>query len=205
MAQSDIAESVRIIACGALAHEITAIIALNDLANLDIKCLPAIWHNHPEKIAPGVKAEISAARAAGINNIFVAYADCGTGGQLKAVCKEEGVDLIPGPHCYSFFTGNDLFAKQAEDDLTSFYLTDFLARQFDTFIIKGYKLDKRPELKELLFAHYTKLIYLAQTHDDKLKAKAQNAAEFLELEYEFRFTGYGDLTDILSGASSKTV
>lgn len=192
-----VTKPIRIIACGALAREILAVNDLNDLTRFDVKCLPAIWHNHPEKIAPGVKEAINSARDDGFEHIFVAYADCGTGGLLDAVCDAEGVGRIAGPHCYSFFAGNDLFEKNWDDDMSSFFLTDFLARQFDTFIIKPYKLDTHPELIEMMFQHYTKLIYLAQTHDLKLQEDAKRAADFLGLEYEFRFTGYGDLASSL--------
>lgn len=193
--------SIRVIACGALAREILAVNELNALTQLDVKCLPAIWHNHPEKIAPGVKEAICSAREEGFEQIYVAYADCGTGGLLDIVCDEENVERIQGPHCYSFFAGNDLFEKKWDDDMTSFFLTDFLARQFDTFITKPYKLDKHPELIEMMFHRYTKLIYLAQTEDPKLQEEAKRAAEFLGLEYEYRFTGYGDLTTSLIDAA----
>lgn len=194
-------KSIRVIACGALAREILAVNELNTLTQFDVKCLPAIWHNHPEKIAPGVKEAIRSARDEGFEQIYVAYADCGTGGLLDVVCEEESVQRIQGPHCYSFFAGNEKFEKKWDDDMTSFFLTDFLARQFDTFITKPYKLDKHPELIEMMFHRYTKLIYLAQTEDLKLQDDAKRAADFLGLEYEYRFTGYGDLTTSLLEAA----
>ncbi len=122
------AERVRIIACGAIAREVLAIRQANGLDHIDLVCLPAIWHAHPQKIAPGVEQAIAEARAEGFSRIFVGYADCGTGGLLDKVCEREGVERIAGPHCYSFFVGNDAFAAK-DDDVTSFFLTDFLARQ----------------------------------------------------------------------------
>lgn len=197
MSKQSISSKIRVIACGALAREVIAVSNLNKLTQIDVKCLPAIWHNHPEKIAPGVKDAIIKARKDGFTEIFVAYAECGTMGQLDKVCLEEGVERISGPHCYSFFSSNDKFEKQWDDDMTCFFLTDFLARQFETFFIKPYKLDTHPELIEMMFSNYTKLIYLAQTKDTELEKKALKAADFLGLEYEYRFTGYGDLADEL--------
>lgn len=188
---------IRVIACGALAREILAVSELNELTQIDLDCLPALWHNSPEKIGPGVKAAIKKARAEGFSDIFIAYADCGTGGDLDKVCAEEGVKRLQGPHCYSFFSGNTDFEKNWEKDMSAFFLTDFLARQFDTLIIEPYKLRTHPELIEMMFSNYTKLIYLAQTEDIALESKAVEAAKFLGLQYEYRFTGYGELTNEL--------
>ena len=125
--------------------------------------------------------------------IFVGYADCGTGGLLDRVCEREGVERIAGPHCYSFFAGNDAFAAR-DDDVTSFFLTDFLARQFRAFVIEPLGLDRHPQLKDMYFGNYTKLVYLSQVEDEGLQQKAKEAADYLGLAYEYRFTGYGDLT-----------
>jgi len=187
------AEKVRIIACGAIAREVLAIRQANGLEHIDLVCLPAIWHAHPQKIAPGVEQAIAEARAEGFSRIFVGYADCGTGGLLDKVCEREGVERIAGPHCYSFFVGNDAFAAK-DDDVTSFFLTDFLARQFRGFVIEPLGLDRYPQLKEMYFGNYEKLVYLSQVEDEALQQKAKEAAEYLGLTYEYRFTGYGDLT-----------
>lgn len=197
-------EKVRVIACGAIAREVLAIRQANGLSHIDLLCLPAIWHAHPEKIAPGVEQAIAEARAEGFSRIFVGYADCGTGGLLDKVCEREGVERIAGPHCYSFFAGNEAFAAK-DDDVTSFFLTDFLARQFEAFVIEPLKLDKHPELIQMVFGNYEKIVYLAQTEDEELQAKARWAADFLGLAYEYRFTGYGDLTPALDRAASSSV
>ena len=193
------AEKVRVIACGAIAREIIAIRDANGLGHIDLLCLPAIWHAHPEKIAPGVEKAIEEARAEGFSRIFVGYADCGTGGLLDRVCERLGVERIAGPHCYSFFAGNDAFAAR-DDDVTSFFLTDFLARQFRAFVIEPLGLDRHPQLKDMYFGNYTKLVYLSQVEDEALQQKAKEAADYLGLAYEYRFTGYGDLTGALLGA-----
>ncbi|WP_411036634.1 DUF1638 domain-containing protein [Shinella sp. BYT-45] len=187
------AEKVRVIACGAIAREVLAIRQANGLDHIDLLCLPAIWHAHPEKIAPGVEKAIAEARAEGFSRIFVGYADCGTGGLLDRVCEREGVERIAGPHCYSFFAGNEAFAAK-DDDVTSFFLTDFLARQFRAFVIEPLGLDRHPQLKDMYFGNYTKLVYLSQVEDEALQHKAKEAADYLGLAYEYRFTGYGDLT-----------
>lgn len=190
-------EKVRVIACGAIAREVIAVCNANGLTHIDLQCLPAIWHAYPEKIAPGMEKAIADARAEGIERIFVGYADCGTGGGLDAICEREGVERIEGPHCYSFFAGNEAFARN-DDDVTSFFLTDFLARQFEAFVIEPLGLDRHPQLKPMYFGNYRKLVYLSQLEDEALKARARDAAEYLGLEYEYRFTGYGDLTSALT-------
>ena len=133
--------------------------------------------------------------------IFVAYADCGSGGQLQATCERLGVEMIQGPHCYSFFEGNDRFAEHGDDEIDVFYLTDFLTRQFETFVIKPLGLDRHPELRDMYFGHYTRLVYQAQTDNPKLDAMARAAADRLGLAYERRFTGYGDLETALHGVA----
>jgi Protein of unknown function (DUF1638) len=191
------AGKVLVLACGALAHEILALKAANGWSHLDLACLPAILHNRPERIAPAVEAAVTAHRAR-YERIFVAYADCGTGGGLAALCARLGVEMIAGPHCYSFFEGNSAFAARGE--VTSFYLTDFLARQFDAFVWRPLGLDRHPELREAYFGNYEKLVYLAQTEDPALNARAEEAAQRLGLAYERRFTGMGDLAAALAGA-----
>ncbi len=194
-------QKVRIIACGAIAREIIAVLAANAMKHVELTCLPAILHNHPDKIAPEVEREIVEAKAEGIAKLFVAYADCGTGGLLDRVCERHGVDRIAGPHCYSFFTGKDAFEAQGDANMTSFFLTDFLARQFDAFVTKPLGLDRHPQLRDMYFGNYEKLVYLAQTDDADLNARAREAADKLGLAYERRFTGYGDLPATIGSAS----
>lgn len=186
---------ILLLACGALAREILAIKAANGLDHLDLQCLPAIYHNTPDKIVPAVKAAVAKHRA-DYDDIFVVYADCGTGGLLEAACKELGVGMVAGPHCYSFFEGNDVFA--ARDEITAFYLTDFLVRQFDAFVWEPLGLGKHPALRDMYFGNYEKLVYQAQTDDPALTAKAEDCAARLGLAFERRFTGYGDLTPALT-------
>ncbi|QGX98305.1 DUF1638 domain-containing protein [Roseovarius faecimaris] len=187
---------ILLIACGALAREILALIRLNGWQHMTLTCLPAKYHLTPEKIVDAVREAVDKHRKS-YDRIFVVYADCGTGGLLQAECDRLGVEMIAGPHCYSFFEGNDAFAAHG-DEITAFYLTDFLVKQFDAFVWKPMGLDKHPELRDMIFGNYTKLVYQAQTEDAALEAKARTCAERLGLEYEYRFTGYGDLATSLS-------
>lgn len=188
---------ILLLACGALAREILAIKDLNGWDHMDLTCLPAIYHMFPEKIVPEIEKAIEKHRES-YADIFVVYADCGTGGLLQAKCEELGVQMLKGPHCYSFYEGNDRFAELSEDEITSFYLTDFLVRQFDAFIMKPMGLDRHPDLISMYFGNYEKLIYQAQVEDPELDAKAEAAAAKLGLAYERRFTGYGDLQNELA-------
>jgi hypothetical protein len=186
-----------IIACGALAREILALKELNGWEHMDLTCLPAIYHVHPEKITDAVETAVLKHKT-DYAQIFIAYADCGTGGLLAAKCAALGVELIQGPHCYSFFEGNAAFEKISEDEFTAFYLTDFLVRQFDAFVIKPIGLDRHPELRDMYFGNYEKLVYQAQTDNPELTEKAKLCAERLGLRFERRFTGYGDLETALA-------
>ena len=187
--------STLLIACGALAHEVLALKRMNGLDHLDLICLPAILHNTPEKITDAIRDAVDRYRDR-YARIHVLYADCGTGGLLAAECDRLGVEMLPGAHCYAFFDGVERF--EARDELTAFYLTDFLARQFDAFVWEPLGLDRHPDLLPMYFGHYTHLVYLAQTEDPALTAKAREAADRLGLEFTRRFTGYGDLTTALT-------
>ncbi|MDG4648005.1 DUF1638 domain-containing protein [Roseibacterium sp. SDUM158017] len=187
---------VLLIACGALAHEVLALKRANGWDHLDLQCLPAILHNHPERIPDAVERAVTAARAEGGLEIFVLYADCGTGGLLQARCAALGVEMLEGPHCYSFLEGNADFAARGE--MTAFYLTDFLVRQFDAFVTRPLGLDRHPELRDMYFGNYETLVYQAQTDDPALTEKARACADALGLAFERRFTGYGDLADAMA-------
>ncbi|MDC1376631.1 DUF1638 domain-containing protein [Amylibacter sp.] len=188
---------VLIIACGALAREIIDLIKLNDWHHMDLTCLPANYHLYPEKITTAVELAVKK-HSSNYKSIFIAYADCGTGGLLEKKCNELGVKMIKGPHCYSFFEGNDKFTQNAEDEISAFYLTDFLVNQFDAFVWKPMGLDKHPELLDMYFGNYTKLVYQAQTKNKKLNQKAYEISKKMNLPLERRYTGYGDLETTLS-------
>jgi hypothetical protein len=181
-----------IIACGALAHEITALRRASGWTAIDVCCLPPELHNRPERIAPAVQAKIREHRG-GYRSIFVAYGDCGTGGKLDAVLAEEGVERLPGAHCYEFFAGARAFAELTDAEPGTFYLTDFLTRHFERLVIRGLGIDRHPELAQEYFRNYRKVVYLAQIRSAALLEQATRIASDLGLAFEHRQTGYGEL------------
>jgi len=191
-----------IIACGALANEITALRRANGWNQVDVRCLPAELHNRPEKIPAAVRSLIQASRES-YRSIFVAYGDCGTGGLLDQVLREEDVERIPGAHCYEFFATAPVFAALADAEPGTFYLTDFLLRHFERLVIRGLGLDRHPELFSAYFGNYRKLVYLAQAPGPKSREEALAVAMRMGLEFEYRQTGYGTLGTTLSSAVSR--
>ena len=183
---------ILIIACGALAQEIVQLQTLNGWNHLHLKCLDAELHNRPHLIAGKLREKIAQHRNE-YNNIFVAYADCGSGGEIDRVLEDENIERLPGAHCYSFFAGEQRFKEISEQELGSFYLTDFLAKHFQRLVIKGLKLDQHPELRDQYFGNYTRVVYLSQEDNPSLRALAKNAALFLGLDFEHEHCGYGDL------------
>ena len=188
-----------VIGCGALARELVALTRRAGLPEIDLTCLPATLHNRPERIAGAVRARIRRARAAGHDQLFVAYADCGTGGLLDRVLAEEGVARLEGAHCYEVYSGRAAFAARAEDEPGTFYLTDFLARNFERLVVRGLGLDRHPELLPLYFGNYSRVLYLAQTDDPALTMAARRGARRLGLRFARRFTGYGELAPAMVG------
>jgi hypothetical protein len=195
-------DRVLVIGCGALARELVAVIDQAGLANVDLTCLPATLHNRPGGIPALVREKIHAARPR-YSNIFVAYADCGTGGLLDSMLAEEGVERLPGAHCYEFYAGAAAFAAITDEELGTFFLTDFLARNFDRLVINGLGLDGHPELLPAYFGNYTRLVYLAQTDDPALVAAARRGARRLGLTFEMRRTGFGDLATSVVAAAGR--
>lgn len=189
-----------LIACGALARETLAVVEASGLRHLDVTCVPAGLHNRPERIPAAVRAKIREHRDR-YARILVLYGDCGTGGELDRVLAEEGVARIDGPHCYAFYAGQAAFDALADAEPGTFYLTDFLARQFETLVIEGLGLDRHPQLLPLYFGNYRRLVYLAQSEDAGLEEKARAAAARLGLAYERRFTGLSGLADFLRSAA----
>jgi hypothetical protein len=194
-----------VIACGALAREIAALRRANGWTMLEVRCLPAELHNRPERIAPAVRAAIRENRAQ-YSHIFVAYGDCGTGGQLDAVLAEEGAERLPGAHCYEFFATGPLFAQLVEEELGTFYLTDFLLRHFERLVVKPLGLDRHPELAREYFRHYRRLVYLSQLERPGAIEAARAIAARFGFAFEHRSTGYGELgtrlASVVAGAAA---
>jgi uncharacterized protein DUF1638 len=182
-----------IVGCGALARELLAI--TSGIPGVKVEGVDARLHMQPQRIADGVahKVDLVRERYGDDVRIFVAYADCGTAGTLDAYLEREGLERIEGAHCYEFYAGAAAFAAMQEQEIGTFYLTDFLARQFDSIIWTGLGLDRHPELLPIYFGSYKRLVYLAQSDDDELTARARAAADRLGLAFERRWTGFGDL------------
>ncbi len=179
------------IGCGALARELLEVTAR--IPGLDVACLPPDLHNRPGGIPAAVRARITAARGEGYERIFIAYADCGTGGLLEPVLAEAGVERLPGAHCYEVFAGSSEFAALADAEPGTFWLTDFLARNFERLVIRGLGIDRHPELQATYFANYTRVVFLSQTEDPDLLGLARRAADRLGLAFEHRPTGVANL------------
>jgi len=189
-------DSLLVIACGALAEEINALKQSEGWEHVQLVCLDAWLHNRPEKIPEKLRAKIRQFKDE-YSDIFVAYADCGTGGGIDRVLDEEGIERLPGAHCYEFYAGAQRFAALADAEPGTFYLTDFLVKHFERFVIKPLKIDTHPQLRDTYFGNYHRLVYLSQVTDDKLIGAAANAAGRLGLEFEHVHCGYGDLASSL--------
>ena len=187
-----------IIACGALARELSEVISFNNLEHIEGEWLPASYHNSPEKIPVALEERIQKTKK-DYDQIFVGYADCGTGGKVDEICEKFGVERLSGAHCYEFFAGKNNFANLQENEIGSFYLTDFLVKHFERLVIKALWLDTHPELLNEYFGNYTRVVYLAQTDDPVLEEKARESAKKLGLDLVVLRTGYGDFeTEIIS-------
>jgi hypothetical protein len=192
---------VLVVGCGALGRELVAL--TRSLPGVDLTCLPAELHNRPERIPDAVAARLRA-RGGDYDRVFVAYADCGTGGLLDRMLEHdfEGVERIPGAHCYEFYAGAAAFDALQEEEVGTFYLTDFLARNFERIVWRGLGLEQHPELLGTYFGSYRRLVYLAQTDDPELVERARAAADKLGLAFECRQTGLGDLARAIRIAAS---
>jgi len=187
-----------LIACGALAHELVDVLKANQWSHIDVQCLPAEWHNTPDKIAPGVEEKIIQNKSE-YDHMLVAYGDCGTGGHLDTVLQRHNIERLPGAHCYAFFTGQTTFSELAEEELGTFFLTDYLAWHFDRLILESLGIRKYPELRDMYFGNYTRMLYLAQTENIERLAQAQAAANSINLPLEVHYTGLQPLQNALEG------
>ena len=192
-----------VIGCGALARELVELTGRPGFEQIDLTCLPAALHNRPGGIPAAVRRKIRAARSR-YATIFIAYADCGTGGLLDRVLEEEGVERLAGAHCYEFYAGRAAFARLTEEDPATFYLTDFLAANFERLVIRGLGIDAHPELLATYFGNYHRVVYLAQTDDPALLTAARRAARRLGLAFEHRPTGLGELAESIGALAAAT-
>ena len=192
--------SATVIACGALATELRAVLAGQGLSDVEVRYLPANLHNRPEQIVPALADLVTSLDG----HVFIAYADCGTGGALDAFLAEHpGIERLPGAHCYEFFAGAARFAALHDAEPGTFYLTDFLAKHFDTLVWRGLGLDRHPSLLPTYFGNYRRVVLLSQTDDFAIVAAAEVAAKRLGLAFDHEPTGLAPFADAVAvGISS---
>ena len=192
-------KDILIIGCGALAHEVREIIKLNDWDNVRLQCLNADLHNTPKILPAKIKESIDS-NINDYSKIFLAYADCGTGGLIDSILKDYDIERLDGAHCYEFYSGSSVFEELSEKEIGTFYLTDFLVKNFDRLVVDGLGIQKYPALKEEYFKNYKNVVYLAQKQDNILESKARECADYLNLEFSALFTGLNNLENQLSKA-----
>ena len=195
---------ILVITCAAIAREVNEIKKLGQWSQMDLQAITADLHARPEKIATAVASKIDQARDR-YEHIFVAYGDCGTSGELDKVLEERGVKRLPGAHCYDFLAGRDQYQQMQEQEPGTFYLTDFLTQHFQRLVIEILGIDRHPELLEMYFGNYTRLVYLAQTESLELTEQARAAAEQLGLRFERVFTGMGEMVPELDAAMQEAM
>lgn len=180
-----------LIICGALGREVNALI---EKYGWDAKIIgvPAIDHVFPQRIAPDVEQRIVEAREK-YERLIVVFGDCGSAGALdKMLLRYPDIERIAGPDCYEMY-GGDLFKKLIAEEPGTYFLTDFMVRTFQGLILKSMGLDRYPDLKQIYFHNYKRVVYLAQTHDEELRQKAEEIANDLGLDFTVRYTQYGHL------------
>ena len=190
-------KDILIIGCGAIAHEVSEIIELNNWDNVRLQCLNSELHNTP-KILPRKIKEAIDSNINDYSKIFLAYADCGTGGLIDLLLKDYDIERLDGAHCYEFYSGSSVFKELSEKEIGTFYLTDFLVKNFDRLVIEGLGIQKYPSLKEDYFRNYKNVVYLAQLQDNVLESKARECADYLNLEFSVHFTGLKNLGNQLN-------
>jgi len=188
-------KNVALLICGALGKEVKTIVDEHGW-DVDIYGVPAMHHFYPKKIVEAVDRKLEAL-SAGYRRVVVVYGDCGTAGALEPVLDRHGAVRVRGPHCYEMFAGDDFEAITVERPAT-FFLTDWLVRNFERAVVRGLGLDRYPELKPVYFRNYTDLLYLAQFSDPRLVAKAQEISQYLGLPLEVRAVGFGELESRLA-------
>ncbi len=195
---------VLVITCAAIAREVNEIKKLGQWSQMDLQAITADLHARPEKIPAAVADKIDKARDQ-YDHIFVAYGDCGTSGELDRVLEEKGVKRLPGAHCYDFLAGRENYEQMQEQEPGTFYLTDFLAQHFQRLVIEILGIDRHPELLDIYFGNYTRLVYLAQTDSDEITEIARAAADQLGLRFERKFTGMGEMVPELDAAMQEAM
>jgi hypothetical protein len=180
-------ERVALIACGAIAQPAAAVVERRGWP-VDVHPLPPLLHNHPGRIADEVHA-LAARLAGSYGRVVIGYADCGTYGALDEVCRDLGVERLPGLHCYDVYAGASRLERFFDEQPGTYLLTDFLVRSFARTVVQEMGLDRYPELRDTYFGNYTRVVWLAQAPDDELRVLAQQAADTIGLPLTVVDTG----------------
>ena len=195
-----------LIICGALGREVKDIVDRRRW-DVDIYGVSALLHLYPSRIVDELRQKLHYLRPR-YEKLVVVYGECGTTGKLEPLLEEVGALRLRGPHCYEMYAGEQLFAKVSDERPGTFFLTDWLVRNFDRAVIRGLGLDRHPELKPMLFGNYEAVLYLRQVPNPRLGDKARDIAAYLELPLEIRDVGLGELEDrlaaLVEGATSPT-
>ncbi|HKV86648.1 MAG TPA: DUF1638 domain-containing protein [Candidatus Dormibacteraeota bacterium] len=185
-----------LVMCGALGREVKEIVDRRGW-NVDLYGVSALLHLYPSRIVDELREKLHALRP-NYETLVVVYGDCGTTGKLEPLLEEVGAVRLRGPHCYEMFAGEELFARVAEERPGTFFLTDWLVRNFDRAVMRGLGLDAHPELKSMLFGNYQGVLYLRQAPNARLAERAERIAEYLGLPLEIVDVGLGELEDRLA-------
>ena len=189
----DSSERVLVLGCGAVAAEVRAIVNANGWEHVDFEYLPAAFHNRPEKITPALE-EVLVDKADRYASILIGYGDCGTGGHLDRLLERfPHASRLPGDHCYAFFAGVDRFLEEHENEIGTLYLTDYLVKHQGALIFGALGLTAHPELAEMYFGNYTRVLYIAQDPTPELTESAKACANKLNLEFDQLDVGRGAL------------
>jgi Protein of unknown function (DUF1638) len=187
---------VAFVICGALGREVKEIVDRRGW-HVDIYGVSALLHLYPSRIVEELREKLNWLRP-DYEKLVVVYGECGMTGKVEAMLDEFGAVRVPGPHCYEMFAGADRFAEIADRRPGTFFLTDWLVRNFDRAVVRGLGLDREPELKSMLFSNYEAVLYLRQSPHPRLLAKAADIARYLELPLQVEDVGLGELEDRLA-------
>lgn len=188
--------STALVICGALGREVKEIVDRRKW-DVDIYGVSALLHLYPSRIVDELRSKLRELRPR-YEKLVVVYGDCGTTGKLEPLLEEVGASRLRGPHCYEMFAGEERFAHIAETRPATFFLTDWLVRNFDRAVVRGLGLDRHPDLKSMLFGNYESILYLRQMPNPRLAEKAKDIAQFLGLPLEIEDVGLGELEERLA-------
>ena len=183
--------STALVICGALGREVKDIVDRRGW-DVDIYGVSALLHLYPGRIVEELREKLHALRPR-YEHLVVVYGECGMTGRLEPILEEVGAARVRGPHCYEMLAGAELFERVSDEKPGTFFLTDWLVRNFDRAVVRGLGLDRYPELKDMLFGNYEAVLYLRQLPNLRLAAKAAEVAAYLGLPLEIRDVGLGEL------------